>query len=125
MPCWMGWRFLDCRKNRGCFVPRLDELTFLKIDLGVVERIQDHRLHLLVSEAIGRLYLDLRLFTAAGFHSGDMQQSVRIDEELHFDTRQPRGHRRNTLEVETGKRAAIFRQFALSLQAVDRDIRLS
>ena len=53
-----------------------------------------------------------------------MQDAVGIDQKFHFHARNARRHWRNTLQVETRKRAAILREFALTLQNVDRDVRL-
>ena len=53
---------------------------------------QPHALDLLVGQAVSGLDFNLRLFTAALLPCRYLQDSVGVDEKLHFNTRQPRRH---------------------------------
>ncbi len=107
------------------FVARFDQLALAEIFFGVVEGIENHAFDLLVGQAVAGLDLNLSLLAAALFAGGDVEDAVGIDQEFHFDARDAGGHRGNAFQIEAGEGAAVFREFALALQDVDRDVGLA
>ena len=99
--------------------------SLAKVLLRVIERRNDHLLHLFIGQAICWLHFDLRFLAAALFESADVQDAIRVDEEFHLDARHSCGHRRYSFQIESCQRPAVARQFTLPLQHVDSDIRLT
>ena len=55
----------------------------------------------------------------------DVEDTVRVDEESDLNAGKSSGHRRNSLEVETGETATVFDEFALALHDVNQDVGLA
>ena len=82
-------------------------------------------LNLLVGEAVRRFYFDRLIFVRALLQRRNAENSVRIDQELHFDSRHACDHRRNILEVELGETPAVLHEFAFALKDMDLDVGLA
>ena len=91
--------------------------------LGVVERLLEHALDLVVGEPVGRLHLDRRSRAGAQVAGRDAQDAVGVDQERHLE---PRHARRQRLDghLEARQAAVVGRQLALALHHVDVDRRL-
>ena len=112
------------RNDRFRLVARFDDLALAEIFLGIVERLEQHALDLLIGEPVAGLHFDFGFLPAALFPRRDMQNAVRVDQEPHLDARHARSHRWHALQIETRQRPAILGQFAFPLQNMNRDIRL-
>ena len=112
-------RFLG-RENDGFgLVARLDEQARREVGFGVLERVEQHPLDLLVGQAVGRLDLDRLLDVGAQLARGDAQDAVRVDLKLHLHARHAGRHRRNAAQLEARQRSVVGHQLALALQHVD------
>ena len=124
LPRWASRRALDRRKNRLRFVAGLDQKALGKVLFGVVERIENHALDLLVGQSVRRLHFNLRRQPAALFPSRYLQNAVGVDQEVDLDARQSGAHGRNASQVEACQRAAVRGQFALALNHVNGHVGL-
>src|SRR5271165_992168 len=115
----MGRRLINGSEDRIRLVLSLDQLPLLDVGLGIVERFQNHRLHLFVAKPVCRLYLDLGLAAAALLSRRNLQDAIGIDEEFHLDARQTGAHRWNALQIKARQRTAIFGEFTLTLDDMD------
>ena len=105
-------------------VARLDQQARREIGLGVLERVEQHPLDLVVGQAVGRLHLDRLLDVGPQLARRDAEDAVGVDLKLHLDARQAGRHRRNAAQLEARERPVVGDQLALALQHVDVDRRL-
>src|SRR5579871_5704947 len=75
----------DGGENSLRLVACFNEQALGEVIFGVVEGVKNHALDLLIGEAVGRFYFNLRLLAAALFARGYLQDSVCVDEKLDFD----------------------------------------
>ena len=64
---------------------RLAQLALADVVLGVVDRLLEHALDLLVGETVRRLHLDRALAPGAQVGRRDAQDAVRVDQERHLE----------------------------------------
>src|SRR6267378_3204174 len=107
LPCGVAAAFFEGQYHVFSLVAGLDDLALAKVLFGVVERIENHLLNLIVREPVGGLHFDFGFLAAALLFGADMQNSVGVDQELYLDARQARRHGRNALQIEAGQRTAI------------------
>src|ERR1700730_564968 len=74
--------FFEGSKDCRSLAARFDQLAPAEVFFRVVERVENHAFDLLVGETVARLYLNLCLFAAALLASGDVQNSVGVDQGL-------------------------------------------
>ena len=77
-------RLLGGEDHRLGLVARLDQQARREVGLGVLERIEQHALDLLVGQAVRRLHFDRLLDVGAQLVRGDAQDAVGVDLELHL-----------------------------------------
>src|SRR5437870_9101714 len=71
-------------------------------------------------QAVARADFDQLLFSSAHVLCGNLENTVRVNQEFYFDAREARGGRRD-FKCKAREGAAIFREFAFALQNVDID----
>ena len=114
-------RLLGRLDDRLGFVARVDQQARGEVGLGVLERVEQHPLDLVVGQPVRRLHLDRLLDVGAQLARGDAEDAVGVDLELHLDARQAGRHRRNAAQLEARQRPVVGDQLALALQHVDVD----
>src|ERR1700685_176643 len=93
---WTLLAFFECSQNRFSFVARFDYLALAKVFFGIVERIENHSLDLIVGQSVAGLHFDLGFLAAALFARRDVQNAVGVDQELDLNARHSRSHGRNS-----------------------------
>ena len=96
----------------------LDPLALGEIVEGVLDRLGDHLLHVLVAH-IDRAF-ELHDFLVAGLHVAreNAEDAIGVDLELHADARHALGRGRE-FELERAERPVVAGQFALALEHLD------
>src|SRR5258708_4928229 len=116
----IGERLGGGGQDRFGFRARFDHLALGEILLRVFDGFLEHALDFGIVDAVARLDLDGMLLAGAEIFGANLEDAVGVDQEFHFDARQSGGRGRHA-QREARKRAAVFRQFALTLKDVDVD----
>ena len=117
-------RFLGREDERFEFVLRIDDFATFLIFGFVLFRIVDHAIDIALVQARRSFNRNALFFARSLVFCRDVDDTVGVDIEGNFDLGHATRSRRDTFQVEFGKRSILSRHFAFTLEDVNRDFRL-